>query len=99
MVSLRVTAIGQLGKPALPGVQRGEPAPAADARTGTRGTVFAGHGTLDTAVYARDRLLCGNVIDGPAVIEESASTTVVEPGDTVTVNRFGHLVMRVGGAR
>jgi N-methylhydantoinase A len=99
VVSLRVTAIGQLAKPALPGVRRGEPAPAADARTGTRAAVFAGYGTLDTAIYARDRLLCGNTIAGPTVIEESASTTVVEPGDTVTVNRFGHLVMRVGGAR
>ena len=31
------------------------------------------------------------------MIEEVASTTVVEPGDTVTVNPFGYLVMRLGG--
>ena len=42
-------------------------------------------------------LLYGNVIEGPAIIEEVASTTVVEPGDTVTVNPYGHLVMELGG--
>jgi len=31
------------------------------------------------------------------IIEEVASTTVVEPGDTVMVNAFGHLVMTLGG--
>jgi N-methylhydantoinase A len=99
LVSLRVTAIGQLGKPSLPEIPRGDRTPPAAARTGSRETVFAGHGTLETAIYDRDHLLWGNTIDGPAVIEESASTTVVEPGDTVTVNRFGHLVMTVGGTQ
>jgi N-methylhydantoinase A len=39
------------------------------------------------------------VISGPAIIEEAASTTVVEPGDTVTVNAFGHLVMQLNSAQ
>jgi N-methylhydantoinase A len=99
VVSLRVTAIGQLGKPSLPEIPRGDRTPPAHARIGSRATVFDGLGPLDTAIYARDRLLWGNHIDGPAVIEESASTTVLEPGDTLTVNRFGHLVMNVGGTR
>ena len=33
-----------------------------------------------------------------AIIEEIASTTVVEPGDAVTVNRYGHLVMKLNSA-
>jgi len=28
-------------------------------------------------------------------LEEPASTTIVEAGDSVTVNQFGHLVMAV----
>jgi N-methylhydantoinase A len=48
-------------------------------------------------VFDRTKLLEGNVINGPAIIEEAASTTVVEPGDTVTVNGFGHLIMTLGG--
>jgi len=59
--------------------------------------IFEGTGSVEAAVYDRTELLQGNVIDGPAIIEEAASTTVVEPGDTVMVNAFGHLVMTLGG--
>ena len=54
---------------------------------------------MDAPVYDRSKLLSGNVINGPAIIEEVASTTVIEPGDTVTVNAFGHLVMTLGGTQ
>ena len=50
-------------------------------------------------MFDRTKLLHGNVINGPAIIEEVASTTVVEPGDTVTVNAFGHLIMTLGGTQ
>jgi len=52
---------------------------------------------VQAMVFDRTKLLQGNVISGPAIIEEAASTTVVEPGDTVTVNAYGHLVMQLGG--
>jgi N-methylhydantoinase A/oxoprolinase/acetone carboxylase beta subunit len=42
---------------------------------------FRSGGWADTPVYTRDALLAGNVIAGPALIEEHASTTVVQPGD------------------
>jgi N-methylhydantoinase A len=53
-------------------------------------------GWVDTATYQRERLLAGNVIAGPALVEEYASTTVVLPGDRLEVDRFGHLVIEVG---
>jgi N-methylhydantoinase A len=58
--------------------------------------IFEGAGAQVAAVFDRTKLLQGNVITGPAIIEEVASTTVVEPGDTVTVNEYGHLVMKLG---
>jgi 5-oxoprolinase (ATP-hydrolysing)/N-methylhydantoinase A len=57
--------------------------------------VFAGQGSLDTAVYDRDTLRHGNVIEGPAVVEEDVSTTVIEPGDQLTVDEYGYLVMEL----
>ena len=96
VVSLRVSALGQLAKPRLPEIASGGPAPAAAARKGVRTVAFAGRGDLETAVFDRSRLLADNIIDGPAVIEEDAATTVVEPGDQVRVNQFGHLVMTLG---
>ena len=97
VVSLRVSAIGRLGKPQLPQIPQGEKTPPATARGGVRSVIFEGMGAVEATVYDRAKLLQGNVIDGPAIIEEMASTTVVEPGDKVTVNAYGHLIVRLGG--
>ena len=97
IVSLRVSAIGRLGKPEFPRIPPGDPAPPPAARRGTRSVIFEGSGALEAAVFDRTKLLQDNMIPGPAIIEEAASTTVVEPGDTVTVNAYGHLVMQLGG--
>jgi N-methylhydantoinase A len=99
IVSLRISAIGRLGKPQLAKIPQGEAAPPKAALCGTRSVIFEGSGSLEAAVFDRTQLLQGNVIHGPSIIEEMASTTVVEPGDTVTVNAFGHLVMQLGGDR
>jgi N-methylhydantoinase A len=96
IVSLRVSAIGRLAKPAFPTILAGAAAPAADAERGARSVFFEGYGAMTAKVFDRAKLLAGNTIQGPAIVEEIASTTVVEPGDTVTVNRYGHLVMKVG---
>ena len=45
------------------------------------------------------RSLAGNRIAGPALIEEHASTTVLLPGDTLEVDAYGHLVIKVAGDR
>lgn len=95
VVSLRVTAVGRLAKPELPTLAAGSAAPPDAARKSSRTVVFAHHGPVKSAVYDRAQLLAGNVIDGPAVIEEASSTTIVEPGDTLTVNHHGHLVIRL----
>jgi N-methylhydantoinase A len=96
IVSLRVSAIGRLNKPEFPRIALGEAMPPAAARRGQRAVNFAGAGSLSAPVYDRAQLLANNLIDGPAIIEEVASTTVVEPGDRVTVNSYGHLVMELG---
>ena len=47
------------------------------------------------AQMATTALLAGNVIAGPALIEEHASTTVVHPGDRLEVDAFGNLVIDI----
>jgi N-methylhydantoinase A len=56
----------------------------------------ASFGWRDTPVYARDSLAAGARINGPALIEEYASTTVMLPGDRMTVDTHGNLVIEVG---
>ena len=99
IVSLRVSAIGRLSKPQFPQVTEGGPVPQVAAHRGTRSVIFESVGAVQATVFDRTKLLRGNVIQGPAIIEEAASTTVLEPGDIVTVNAFGHLVMQLAGAQ
>ena len=70
-----------------------EPSPDACIRTKP---VYFDEGFLSTPVYARDRLQSGNSIEGPALIEEHASTTVIHPGDKLNVDRFGNLNIAIG---
>jgi N-methylhydantoinase A len=95
VVSLRVTAIGRLSKPTLPAAAVGHATPPETAHKPSRQVQFEDHGLLETAVFDRTELLAGNVVEGPAVIEEASSTTVLDPGDVATVNAYGHLVIRV----
>jgi N-methylhydantoinase A len=96
LVTLRSAVIGIVAKPEIPALARGHASPPDAARRPAREVFFEG---LDkralTAVYGRDQLLAGNVIAGPAVIEEDASTTLVPPGDRVRVHEHGHLLMEV----
>ena len=96
IVSLRVSAIGRLTKPQFPQIPQGDTTPPAAARRGERLGDLRRLRSIEAAVYDRTQLLQGNVIAGPAIIEEVASTTVVEPGDTVTVNEYGHLIHGAG---
>ena len=52
-------------------------------------------GFADTAVFARDELASGQRLEGPAVVEEAGSTTVLPPGVAAVVDDYGSLL--VGG--
>ena len=73
--------------------------PASDARpepVSRRPVLFeAGEGYLDTPIYDRARLNAGAVIKGPAVIEQLDSTTVVLPGMTASVEKFGNIIIEI----
>lgn len=54
---------------------------------------------MKTPVYKRPLLRSGNLIEGPALIEEHASTTVLQPGDTLKVDGLGNLQISIGSDR
>jgi N-methylhydantoinase A len=100
IVSLRSTVTGIMGKPPLERIAEGDTNPPEAAFTGVRSAYFAEIGTFsNTPTYARDALLAGNRISGPALIEEHASTTVLMPGDAMEVDSHGNLVIAVAGRR
>lgn len=96
IVSIRSTVTGVMRKPKLAEIARGKAAPAAAASSGSRRVYFPGKGWLQCSTWKRDALKAGNRIAGPALIEEHASTTVVQPGDTVKVDSFGNLLITIG---
>jgi N-methylhydantoinase A len=95
VVTLRVTAIGSLPKPVL---ERREPGPstAEQAIIGREPVIFA-EGALDTPHYERSLLDPGARLTGPALILQPDCTTLIHPGQRVTVDGFGNLLVASGG--
>jgi N-methylhydantoinase A len=89
-VNLRVTGIGPIRKPSLREVAPG--AGDEGARTGSRAVYF--DDWVDTATYDRARLGAGDVVEGPAVLEEFSSTVPLHPGFTARVDTYGNLLIR-----
>ena len=50
---------------------------------------------LSARILWRASLPAGTIVEGPAVIEESNSTTLLYPGDVMQVTAHGHLVIQV----
>src|SRR6202048_181201 len=90
LVNLCVSGFGVIERPGMPKLARraGNPVPK------SRRAVYFGTRFQDTPVYDRTLLPSGGRIDGPAVVEEFGSTTVVFPGQYVEVDPHGVLVIR-----
>ena len=93
LVNFRLSALGSIRKPRLReiGAQSG---PVGEARKGMRQVYFdTAGGFVPTPVYDRGRLAAGHRFDGPAIVEEMDSTTLVLPDYAVEVDRYGNLVV------
>ena len=51
-------------------------------------------GWRETAIYDRDALTPGPRLDGPAIVVQTDTTIVVEPGYRGAIDSFGNLVIR-----
>jgi N-methylhydantoinase A len=90
IVNYLATAVSVTAKPE---VRRIAEAAGAARETARRGVGFA-DGRHDTPVFRRQDLLAGHRIEGPAVVEEAASVTVLCPGQHLTVDAYGHLLIQ-----
>jgi N-methylhydantoinase A len=91
IVNFCVSGFGLIERPQLPKLARGDGA--TPERSSVRAVYFGGvfH---DTPVYDRAALVPGFRIDGPAVVEEFGSTSVVFPGQHLDVDFHGVLIVR-----
>ena len=93
MVTLRVTAIGRAPKLSFPRLDNTGRS-LTGAEIGRRDVIFAG-AMWDTPVYARTSLPADARFQGPAIIEEDGSTTVVLPDWDVRVDEVGNLILEM----
>jgi N-methylhydantoinase A len=91
LVNFCVSGFGAIERPELPKLAR--QGGATPARRGARPVFFDGR-WVDTPIYDRAVLPAGHRLDGPAVIEEFGSTTVVWPGQWLEVDPHGILLVR-----
>ena len=95
-VNLRVSGIGPIQRPELAKLGKAAAAQPLNDRAlaSQRQVCFdADDGYVTADVYWRPELLSGDVISGPAIIEEFGSTVPVHPGFTVRVDDAGNLVI------
>ena len=88
-VNLRVAGIGPIRRPEP---SRG-PVSERPAEPGGRRPVHFDADAVDAAIFQRAALGAGQVVPGPAVIEEFSSTVPIHPGFAARVDEFGNLVM------
>jgi len=91
IVNVRLTARARLYQE--PEIDDAAVATELPAARGHRPIYFEAEVAVEAAVYARDDLLPGHQITGPAVVEQLDTTTPIYPGDTAEVTPHGHLIV------
>jgi N-methylhydantoinase A len=90
LVNVRVRAVGE-----IPQLQLREWAPTGVAAPSVREVFFEDHDSwLETPVYDRGTLPSGGALDGPAIVEQYDSTTVVYPSWRMDMDRHGIMSLR-----
>ncbi|MBB3662410.1 N-methylhydantoinase A [Prauserella sediminis] len=96
IVTVRLRAIGEVARAELQRAERAGTDASAAIRTTREVYVPEAGGFVACPVYDRSRLEAGNRFDGPAVIEQMDTTTLLLPGDVAEVDALRNIVVEVG---
>ena len=92
IVNVRVIGLGKVADMNPPRAQPGSAAPTA-ALTGERQVFFDGT-SFATNIYERAQLTAGNEIDGPAIISQTDSTTLIHPDHAARVDEHLNILIQ-----
>lgn len=98
LVNIRVVAIGRIPDLIARPLAEGGAQPDAAALTSSREVIFDEGGrprTITTPHYNRASLKAGNEIQGPAIVEQTDTTTIIPPGLTAAMDSHGNLIIKV----
>jgi len=94
LVNLRIAVIGITSKPSYTKIPKGDKKPRQEALFKIKKVLYEDRGWLDVPIYIREKLLGGNEIEGPAVIIEESSTTVLYEGDHAVIDDYGNIIIK-----
>jgi N-methylhydantoinase A len=96
MVNVRLSARGIRNKMQMPAIKTsGKVAP----RTTRKVCLEDSDHFEDCPVYSRDTLYAGAEIEGPALVEEYGSTTVMFRGDRAKISKTGEIIIQLRAAQ
>ena len=95
LVGIHVTATATVGRVQIRRQELG-PESAQGARKDSRKVDFAPDGVFEAAIYDGGRLRPGMRFRGPAIVEDPASTVVVQRGNEAQIDGFGNVVIHIG---
>jgi N-methylhydantoinase A len=90
IVSLRLRAAGVTEKPRLARAPAGKKRSIAPSHTAR---VFFSDRPVKAPVYLREELVAGAKIDGPAIVAEYSSTTLIPSGRTVAIDPWSNIII------
>ncbi|MDE0306760.1 MAG: hydantoinase/oxoprolinase family protein [Albidovulum sp.] len=91
LVNVSAKAVALRERPPLPEAAGGRES----AAVGERQTMFDEGGFIATPIFERSRLVAGQRIKGPAIIEQMDATIPIFPGCRCRVDSYGNLVMKI----
>lgn len=91
VVSLKTAVRGRRDGPATRTAESFAPV---QATPSARRPVYFG-GWIDTPIYDRATLAPGHVFEGPAILEQADTTSVIEPGMKARVDGFGNVLVEM----
>ena len=94
VVNLRITCIGQTQKAQLKKEKPADKNPK-EAMKGKRKVLLKGRFQIAN-IFDRDKLMPGNQIKGPAVIEQADSTTLLFAGNIGKIDRYRNIIIKTG---
>jgi N-methylhydantoinase A/oxoprolinase/acetone carboxylase beta subunit len=97
LINVRVTGVGAVPHVQIADIAVGTADSSAAIKTTTQALFWQDETSapqwVDTPVYERSLLLANNEIDGPAIVEQFDSTTIIGMNQHATVDAVGHIII------
>ncbi|GAA5065522.1 hydantoinase/oxoprolinase family protein [Nocardia callitridis] len=97
LINIRVTGVGAVPHVRIAEIEKGDADASAAIKTRTPALFWRDDSSapewVDTPVYERELLLAGNKFQGPAIVEQFDSTTIIGMNQHATVDAVGHIII------